>query len=123
MVSWNHIEAAFNKSIRNIDPVFFDTIPDGCRHRIRTTLKNVILNGVIIYIKHLEGTDFILEKEADAQLYFLDALTPAPAFIGLEKPEINIPGSKRHKVGLFRMPSHVELVDSDGEIECVEILH
>lgn len=121
MVSWKHIEMAFNKSFQNIDPAFLDVIPAGSRYRIRTSLKNVILNGIIVYIKHFERIDFILEKEADIQLYYLDVLTPAPAFVGPEKTEIHIPGSKKRKVNTFHAPVHVQLVDSDGEMEDIEL--
>ena len=121
IVGWNHVEMAFNKSFQNIDPTFLDTVPAGSRYRIWTTLKNVILNGMIVYIKHFERVDFILEKEADMQLYFLDALTPALAFIGLEKPQMHIPGSKRRKANTFHTPLNIQLVNSDGETEDVEL--
>jgi hypothetical protein len=122
MVSWKHVEMAFNKSFQNIDHAFLDTIPTGSRYRIRTTLKNVILNGIIVYIKHFEHIDFIREKEADTQLYHLDVLTPAPAFVGPEKTETHIPGSKRKKkVNVFHAPVHIQLVDSEGEMEDIEL--
>lgn len=120
MVSWKHVEMAFNKSFRNIDPTFLDTIPAGSRYRVRTVLKNVILNGIIIFIKHFERIDFVSEKEADMQLYSLDVLTPVSAFIGPEKTEIYIPGSKKRKVHTFQSV-RVQLVGSDGEMEDVEL--
>jgi hypothetical protein len=121
MVSWKHVEMAFNKSFQNIDLTFLDAIPAGSRYRIRTSLKNVILNGIIVYIKHFERIDFTLEKEADMQLYYLDVLTPAPVFVGPEKTETHIPGSKKQKVNTFHAPVHIQLVDSDGEMEDIEL--
>ena len=112
---------AFNKSFQNVDPAFLDTVPTGSRYHIWTSLKNVILNGIIVYIKHFERIEFILEKEADMQLYFLDVLTPAPVFVGLEKPQTHIPGSKRQKASTFYTPLNIQLVDSDGEVEDVEL--
>ena len=77
---------------------------------------------MLIYIKHFEHVEFVLEKDAERQLYYLDALTPAPAFVGPEKPDLHILGSKRQKTNTFYMPLNIQLVDSDGEIEDVELV-
>ena len=89
---------------------------------MKTMLKNVIINGVIIFVKHLEQIEFVSEKDAETQLYLLDALTPAPAFVGPEKPDKHIPGSKRLKIDNSHKPIQIQLVDSDGETEDISLV-
>ena len=120
-VDWSHVEAAFKKSLQNVDPTFLDSRPVGSHRRVRTTLKNVVVNGIIIFVKHFERVDFIGDTEVDIQLYRLDALTPSPAFVGPELKEPHIPGSKRQKLEAPLAPMHLQLFDSDGEPEDIEL--
>ena len=120
-VGWGHIEAAFSKSMQNVDPEFLESTPVGTSHRVRTTLKNVIINGVIIFIKHIKRIAFIGDKDANKQLYRLDALTPSPAFVGIERKDLCIIGSNRKNSGELNNPLHLQLFDSDEEIENVEL--
>jgi hypothetical protein len=121
MIDWCHVEAAFKKSLQYVDPSFLEATPRGSHYRVRTMLKNVVINGVIIFVKHLEHIEFVLEKDAELQLYHLDMLTPAPAFVGPERPQTHIPGNKRRKTERSHNPLHIQLVDSDGELEDVDL--
>ena len=120
-VSWSHVEAAFSKSMQNVDPEFLESTPAGSSRRVRTTLKNVIVSSVIIFIKHIEWIAFIGDKDANKQLYRLDALTPSPAFIGPERKDLCIMGSNCKNSGELNTPLYIQLVDSDGETEDVEL--
>jgi hypothetical protein len=121
IISWCHVEAAFSKSLQYVDLEFLDSIPDGSSRRVRTMLKNVIVNGVLIFIKHIERVDYVGDKEVSKQLYRLDALTPSPAFIGPERKDLSIMGLTRQGSDDLNTPLHLQLFDSDGEIEDVEL--
>jgi hypothetical protein len=104
-----------------VDPEFLDSTPAGSSRRIRTTLKNVIVNGTIIFIKHIERIAFIGDKDANKQLYRLDVLTPSPAFIGPERKDRCVAGSNRKNSSELNAPLCLQLFDSDGETEEVEV--
>jgi hypothetical protein len=107
--------------MQNIDPIFLESTPNGSTRRVRTTLKNVIVNGIIIFIKHIERVDFIGDKDVNRQLYRLDALTPSPAFVGPERRDPCIIGSNHQNPEEWSTPLQLQLFDSDGETEDIEL--
>jgi hypothetical protein len=121
IICWNHVEAAFSKPLQYVNLEFLDSIPAGSSRRVRTMLKNVVISGVLLFIKHIERVDFIGDKEVNRQLYRLDALTPSPMFVGPERKDLSTMGLMRQTSDRFSSPLLLQLVDSDGEVEDVEL--
>ena len=90
-ITWKHVEEAFHKSMAVVKPEFFEERPPKSKCRIRTTLQNVVANAVVIMVKHNEGIEYLTEKAALQQIYRLDALTPAPHFVGVHRQDTSLP--------------------------------
>ena len=97
-----------------------DTHPAGARSTVRTTLKNVVINAVIIWLQ-CETGEYKNEKQAYQAIYGLDIYTPIPSFI----PPLNIQSAfirkrKRTQKKHFKVKS--VFISSDGEEEEVEYI-
>jgi len=108
------IEKCFSRPSRCIDKGFLDIRPDGAVLSVRTALKNVIANGMIIWIKHSKGQDFRLKEDAHRAIHALDSLTPAPSFV-FPLSRLSASVSRRRRKVKGNNTVVIEVVRSDGE--------
>ena len=103
-----------------MDRTFLDKIPDDSPFSVRTALKNVIANSMVIWMKHDAGSAYLDKDEAYRAIHSLDVLTPVSGFV----PPLNEFSSftSRRKRKAKDTPAVIaEVVYSDGEIGSVKL--
>lgn len=87
---------------------------------MKTGLKNVIANAVVIWLKHETGRDYLDKDDAYRAIHALDTLTPAPFFV---PPLCELSAStSRRKRKIKETPMIVaEVIYSDGEVASLEM--
>ena len=81
---------------------------------VRMALKNVVVNGMVIWMKHVACEGFRLKEDALRAIHSLDTLTPAPAFaFPLSMLAASTSHRKRKTKGHQTMS--IQIIGSDGE--------
>jgi hypothetical protein len=114
MVSDTAVEMCFPRSFSCIDRSYLDTRPDNSMFTVRTALKNVVANGMVIWMKHSACEDFRLKEDALRAIHSLDTLTPAPAFMFPLNP-LSASISRRKRKTRSQQTMSIQIVGSDGE--------
>jgi hypothetical protein len=97
-----------------------DQSPNKSRYSVRTGLKNVIANAIVIWLKHEAGIDYHDKDIAYKAIHALDMLTPAPSFVPT-LAELSASTSCRKRKVKERPTVIVELVYSDGDVASVKL--
>ena len=120
-ISDENVLKCFDRSVKNMDRKFLRARPSGSRVSVLLMLKNIVATSVVYWVKWKLGEQFRSNREVHAAICSLDKLTESKAWIAPADPLSGVLGLKNKRKKPETLPTEIELVLSDGEVDAVYI--